>query len=124
MARKWTSMQIIKTFLYWKKNREETHLGCWVPHKMSESDYQHKYKKVWILDQKTRDVKGLDYLHRIAWMAHNRKRIPKDYVVRHVCTNTWCFNPAHLVIGTSKDNEEDKNRPCRPEINTEHFPNL
>ncbi|SMP32881.1 HNH endonuclease [Laceyella tengchongensis] len=34
--------------------------------------------------------------------------IPKGYVVRHKCHNRACVAPHHLVIGTPKDNVEDK----------------
>jgi len=31
-----------------------------------------------------------------------------DSVVRHLCDNPPCCNPAHLQVGTTKDNNNDK----------------
>ena len=43
--------------------------------------------------------------------------IPADMVVMHTCDNTACVNPAHLRLGTSRDNQMDckakgRLRPC------------
>ena len=46
-------------------------------------------------------------LHRVAWEAHNAEPIPEGMVVMHSCDNRECFNPAHLSIGTQKQNIED-----------------
>lgn len=46
--------------------------------------------------------------HRLMWVLWNKKRVPKDLVVRHTCIgNPKCINPDHLVIGTQKDNIHD-----------------
>ena len=46
-------------------------------------------------------------LHRIAWEAHNAEPIPEGMIVMHTCDNPPCCNPAHLVLGTPKDNTHD-----------------
>lgn len=33
--------------------------------------------------------------------------IPKGSVIRHTCHNTKCCNPAHLIIGSHRDNYHD-----------------
>lgn len=33
--------------------------------------------------------------------------IPDGLIVRHLCHNRLCCNPAHLAVGTSKDNAQD-----------------
>jgi hypothetical protein len=45
--------------------------------------------------------------HRIAWALHNA-RDPGELIVRHKCDRPVCCNPAHLEIGTHKDNSDDK----------------
>lgn len=54
--------------------------------------------------------------HRLAWALHNG-RDPKGFVVRHSCDVPNCVNPAHLELGTSADNANDRklrNRGHRP----------
>lgn len=44
--------------------------------------------------------------HRFAWELTNGK-IPDGMFVCHHCDNPPCCNPAHLFIGTPKDNAQD-----------------
>lgn len=51
--------------------------------------------------------------HRLAWEIANDKLTPDGLVIRHLCPgggNPWCCNPAHLAVGTLKDNHDDKVR--------------
>ena len=45
--------------------------------------------------------------HRVAWLLTHGK-IPKGKHVLHTCDNRQCVNPAHLYLGTNKDNCRDK----------------
>ena len=45
-------------------------------------------------------------VHRLAWEAANGP-IPKGLWVLHTCDNPPCCNPAHLYVGTAKDNSRD-----------------
>jgi hypothetical protein len=48
--------------------------------------------------------------HRVAKMLHDDvQTLPTGIVVRHVCNNPPCCNPAHLLLGTQKDNAVDRN---------------
>ena len=45
--------------------------------------------------------------NRVAWAIANR-RDPGYLLVRHTCDRPQCCNPAHLLLGTVKDNSDDK----------------
>lgn len=45
--------------------------------------------------------------HRIVWALHHNQDPPKGTVICHSCDNRRCINPAHLFIGSYKDNSQD-----------------
>lgn len=45
-------------------------------------------------------------VHKLAYQLYNGP-IPAGFVVRHTCDNSLCANPAHLIVGTQKDNAAD-----------------
>jgi hypothetical protein len=71
--------------------------GCWI----CRAGYKekHGYRMFKLLGRRIR-------AHRVAFMA-TKGLIPKGMVVRHTCDNPECINPAHLLLGTRKDNSHD-----------------
>lgn len=45
--------------------------------------------------------------HRYSWMLHNGAEIPPGMHVMHSCDNPPCVNPAHLRVGTNRENLQD-----------------
>ncbi|CRK82989.1 HNH endonuclease signature motif containing protein [Neobacillus massiliamazoniensis] len=45
--------------------------------------------------------------NRVSYQQH-KGEIPKGLIVRHTCDNPACVNPDHLILGTQKQNNDDK----------------
>lgn len=51
--------------------------------------------------------------HKIAYFMRTDK-YPSEFLhVRHSCDNKLCCNPAHLTVGTAKENKADQIARCR-----------
>lgn len=46
-------------------------------------------------------------VHRVAMVLLKKRKIPAGKIVMHKCDNRPCFNPAHIKIGTSRENIHD-----------------
>lgn len=70
--------------------------SCW-PYKGAKSVFGHGRMK----------IGGRLYSpHRVAYTLSNGP-IPADRIVMHTCDNPACCNPAHLRLGTMRDNARD-----------------
>ena len=70
---------------------------CWVWQK--QLDYQGYGR-----------IKGNPYgirAHRVSYQLFVGA-IPEGLVLRHTCNNKSCVNPEHLILGTHKENAQDR----------------
>lgn len=54
-----------------------------------------------------------EYVHRIVVMEELGRKLEIGEIVRHICNNPRCCNPAHLLIGTIFENNQDRKRSNR-----------
>lgn len=85
---------------FWCKVAKRGADECW-PWQAGRND--DGYGRISVSDGRPRRI---EYAHRIAWeLTHGS---PGDSFVLHECDNPACCNPAHLFLGTQKDNMLDK----------------
>lgn len=82
--------------LFWSRCIE-TESGCW---KWRGAKTSHGYGAV-------KFGKLMEQSHRVSYMLASAAPIPHGLVVRHSCDVPECVNPAHLSLGTYKDNTRD-----------------
>lgn len=80
----------------------ETTSGCW------EWDGARQSGK-WNYGRTTHGSRWTS-THRLAWRLANDSEPPAGKRLRHTCDNPPCCNPAHLVLGTAKDNTADMDK--------------
>ena len=69
----------------------------------------------------TRLISGTQYntsMHRLAFCLYNKCTLDdiEGKIIRHICDNSRCINPEHLLSGTHEDNMRDmvqRNRQCK-----------
>ncbi|QJY46670.1 HNH endonuclease [Pseudonocardia broussonetiae] len=54
--------------------------------------------------------------HVLAWELANERSVPSGLFVCHKCDTPPCIEPAHLFLGTPRDNNEDRDRKGRKVI--------
>jgi len=101
-----------KAVAFWSKvDRSAGPDACWIWRGAVTS--KHHYGCFSVAPGKVRGA------HKIAWLLTNGDH--KGLCVLHRCDNRVCVNPAHLFLGTKKDNMEDCYRKgrdgCRGESN-------
>lgn len=87
----------ITSALFWSKVRiPENRVDCWT---WAGTLADNGYGRVWISPHWVP-------AHRFAY-EELKEPIPDGLQVRHLCHNKLCCNPAHLDVGTAKENAQD-----------------
>lgn len=93
-------------FRFWRSVEKRGEDDCWLWTASSKNN-KAGYGSIWDKEQQ----KNL-LAHRVSYELANGP-IPAGKVVMHTCDNPKCVNPRHLMLGTDKQNGEDKARKGR-----------
>jgi hypothetical protein len=96
---------------FWERVSAQTELAIW--NDVELDDYSRNFCSIFTGHKDEcgygrihNDEGKLVRIHRAVWERDHGK-IPKGGVVRHTCDRPACIKPAHLVLGTQKDNIKD-----------------
>jgi hypothetical protein len=89
--------------LFWAKVEKRGPTDCWLWQGCKRWDGYGRYN----LHRKQMTA------HRRSWEIANGRELPEGMHVLHMCDTPACVNPAHLGIGSHKQNMEDSKRKKR-----------
>lgn len=85
-------------FRFWKHVEQRGPDDCWL---WTADLSRSGYGSLW-----NRETKRSVSAHRFSY-TEAKGEIPKGAFIMHSCDNKRCVNPAHLFIGTAKENTQD-----------------
>ena len=88
---------------FWEKVDKKGPTECWV---WTGAGVSRLPRRNYGLAHKPGTNRGKVRAHRVSWEMHNGP-IPDGLNVLHTCDNPPCVNPAHLFVGTQRDNVRD-----------------
>lgn len=91
---------------FWKFVDKRGADECWEWQGASKHERGFRYGRFFVAKQKAVGA------HRYAFMLANGP-IPDGLHVLHICDNPPCVNPAHLRLGTQRDNMQDRKQKGR-----------
>ena len=97
--------------LYLKKRSKQDANGCWI-WQGSTTQCTPNYGKVTLYNRET-SYRLTTTVHRLAACVHHKIPYSKapsghDMEASHICMNSLCVNPSHVIFETNKEN---KSRP-------------
>ena len=99
------SVSMVNAAFFWSRvNRADGPAACWL---WTGPRNSWGYGRVWSFEAQT-----VLQAHRVAWtLVHGP--VPVGLYVCHHCDTPPCCNPAHLFLGTQRDNVADSFRKGR-----------
>jgi hypothetical protein len=102
---------------FWAKVDKRGPDECWLWNAGVTRPGPHGYGRM----QVSAKTKRLVVAHRYSWeLVHGP--VPEGFYVCHKCDVARCVNPAHLFLGTQKDNMSDASKKGRTYAQTHEIP--
>lgn len=92
---------------FWAKVQKMGDDDCWVWTAGQDKDMYGKFRLC--KDGKKIDIRA----HQYSWQLFAGRPAPPGARVCHKCDHPYCVNPAHLFLGTTSDNNRDRDQKGR-----------
>ena len=105
---------------FWSKVDKVTASPCWlwIGYTRPMRGCSNKFYGAFVIRRRKVTSKYIYSAHRVSWEIQNKRLLKPSELIRHTCGNSLCVNPAHLILGTQKENMRDRDRhgnTCRGE---------